>query len=119
MECRGLRRSQRANSHGESSETGMKISDFRAAQIAQGYGVQKPGGGPATRREATAGGTADSAALSADAKAFVKGRLAAQGAPEVRSELVGELRRAIKDGTYQVDEYALAGKMLAHPDLTG
>lgn len=97
----------------------MKISDFRAAQIAQGYGVQKPGSGPATRRTGSASSAADSAALSADAKAFVKGRQAAQGAPEVRAELVAELRRAIKDGTYQVDEYALAGKLLAHPDLTG
>ena len=97
----------------------MKISDFRAAQIAQGYGVQKVGSGPAARRGGASGSAADSAALSADAKAFVKGRHAAQGAPEVRAELVAELRRAIKDGTYQVDEYALAGKMLAHPDLTG
>jgi flagellar biosynthesis anti-sigma factor FlgM len=97
----------------------MKISDFRAAQIAQGYGVQKPGSGPASKRGTTGTSASDSAALSAEAKTFVKGRQAAQGAPEVRGELVSELRRAVKDGTYQVDEYALAGKMLAHPDLTG
>ncbi len=97
----------------------MKISDFRASQIAQGYGVQKPGSGPgqATRRAGSQ--DADAATLSAEAQAFVKGRLAAHGAPDVRADLVADLRRAIKDGTYQVDEYALAGKLLAHPDLTG
>jgi flagellar biosynthesis anti-sigma factor FlgM len=97
----------------------MKISDFRAAQIAQGYGVQQVGNGPAARRGVAPASATDSAALSADAKAFVKGRQAVQGAPEVRADLVADLRRAVKDGTYQVDEYTLASKMLAHPDLTG
>lgn len=93
----------------------MKISDFRAAQIAQGYGVQRTGT-PADAKAKKAGARdGDAATLSPEAQAFVKGRLAAQEAPEVRAELVAELKRAIKDGTYVVDEYALAKKMLAQP----
>jgi anti-sigma28 factor (negative regulator of flagellin synthesis) len=36
----------------------------------------------------------------------------------VRTELVAELKRAIKDGSYVVDEYALAGKMIAQGNLS-
>lgn len=97
----------------------MKISDFRAAQIAQGYGVQKLGNGSEAKVRRAASREADAATLSAEAQAFVKGRQAVQGAPDVRAGLVADLKKAIADGTYQVDEYALAGKMLAHPDLTG
>ena len=96
----------------------MKISDFRTAQIAQGYGVQKAGASPDTKAKKVGGRDADATTLSPAAQALIKGRHAASEAPEVRTELVAELKRAIKDGSYVVDEYALAGKMIAQGNLS-
>ncbi|RLT59354.1 MAG: flagellar biosynthesis anti-sigma factor FlgM [Chloroflexi bacterium] len=96
----------------------MKISDFRTAQIAQGYGVQKTGSSPDAKSKKIGGRDADATTLSPAAQALIKGRHAASEAPEVRTELVAELKRAIKDGSYVVDEYALAGKMIAQGNLS-
>ena len=65
----------------------MKISDFRTAQIAQGYGVQKTGSSPDAKSKKIGGRDADATTLSSAAQALIKGRHAASEAPEVRTEL--------------------------------
>ncbi len=91
----------------------MKISDFRAAQIAQAYGLQSPAGaGEARRKKDEPRAGTDSAALSPAAQELLRARHAVQAAGEVRPELIAELRRQVQSGTYTVDAQALAQRLL-------
>ena len=95
----------------------MKISDFRASQVAQTYGLQNVvDGSPAKSKKAAQ--RADEASLSSEARELLKARRAAQDAPDVRAELVAELRRQVQDGSYQVDEEALARRLMQQLDLS-
>jgi|GEM_PF-691118 flagellar biosynthesis anti-sigma factor FlgM len=92
----------------------MKISDLRAAQIAQAYGLQSPAdAGSARRKKAEPRVDTDSASLSPAAQELLRARRAAGAAEEVRPELVAELRRQVQSGTYTVDAQALAQRLLA------
>lgn len=93
----------------------MRINDYRAAQIAQSYGVQPAA--DATPKTKRAGQRADGATLSTAAQDLLRARHAAQDAPEVRAALVAELRQQVQSGTYQVDEQSLAQRLLTHLNL--
>ena len=89
----------------------MRINDYRAAQIAQSYGLQQTGNDAAAKVKKQ-GQRADGASLSSAAQELLKARRAAQDAPEVRADLVAELRRQVQSGTYQVDANSLARKLM-------
>ena len=93
----------------------MRINDYRAAQIAQTYGPQESSesGGKAKR----AGARTDGTTLSSAAQELLKARRAVQDAPEVRADLVAELRRQIQAGTYEVDAREIARRVLPALDL--
>ena len=88
----------------------MKIGDFRAAQIAQVYGVQKAVDGSLAKAKKSAQ-RPDLASLSPEAQEILAARHAVQEAPDVRVERVAELKRQIKEGTYQVDASSLARRL--------
>ena len=93
----------------------MRINDYRAAQIAQTYGPQgTPDAGAKAKK---AGGRADGTSLSTAAQELLKARRAVQDAPDVRTDLVAELRRQVQAGTYQVDARAIARRLLTGLDL--
>ena len=87
----------------------MKIDSYRAAQIAQAYGLQSLD--PSQARTKKAGQRPDAASLSAEAQELLRARRATQEAPDVRADLVASLRQQIQDGTYRVDEQALAQRL--------
>jgi negative regulator of flagellin synthesis FlgM len=93
----------------------MRINDYRAAQIAQTYGPQ--GTPDASARAKKAGQRTDGTSLSSAAQELLKARRAVQDSPEVRAELVAELRRQVQSGTYQVDAQALARRLMPLMDL--
>ncbi len=62
--------------------------------------------------EKTQAGRQDSVSLSGDAKAVKEVRELLKFIPEVRSERVDELKKAIKNGEYKVDGQKVAEKML-------
>jgi negative regulator of flagellin synthesis FlgM len=93
----------------------MRINDYRAAQIAQTYGPQ--GTPDASGKAKKAGSRTDGASLSSAAQELLKARRAVQDAPDVRSDLVAELRRQIQAGTYRVDDRAIARRLLPSLDL--
>ena len=93
----------------------MRINDYRAAQIAQTYGPQ--GTPDASSKAKKAGSRTDGASLSSAAQELLKARRAVQDAPDVRSDLVAELRRQIQAGTYRVDDRAIARRLLPSLDL--
>ena len=92
----------------------MKIDGYRAAQIAQAYGLPSASGQTAAKKS---GQRADSASLSAEAQELLQARRAAQDAPDVRAEKVAALRQQIQDGTYKVDEASLARRLRFLLDL--
>jgi negative regulator of flagellin synthesis FlgM len=87
----------------------MKIDGYRAAQIAQTYGLPAVGSGTAKTNKA--GQRPDQASLSAEAQELLAARRAVQESPDVRADRVAALRQQIQDGTYKVDEYALARRL--------
>jgi negative regulator of flagellin synthesis FlgM len=87
----------------------MKIDGYRAAQIAQSYGLPAVDGGSAKARKA--GQRPDQASLSAEAQELLQARRAVQESPDVRADRVAALRQQIQDGTYRVDEQALARRL--------
>ena len=94
----------------------MKISDYRASQVAQTYGLQNVADGspPKSKRAAQ---RSDEASLSAEARDLLKARRAAQEASDVRADLVAELQRQVRNGTYPLDEEALARRLVQLLDL--
>ena len=87
----------------------MKIDSYRAAQIAQAYGL--PSLDPSQSRAKKAGQRPDAASLSAEAQELLRARRASQESPDVRTDLVASLKQQIQDGTYRVDEQALAQRL--------
>ena len=87
----------------------MKIDSYRAAQIAQAYGLQSLDSGQPKAKKA--GQRPDAASLSAEAQEILRARRAAQEAPDVRADRVAALRQQIQDGTYQVDAQSLARRL--------
>ena len=93
----------------------MRINDYRAAQIAQTYGPQ--GSAESGARAKKAGARTDGTTLSSAAQELLMARRAVQDAPDVRSDLVAELRRQVQAGTYKVDAREIARRLLPTLDL--
>ena len=93
----------------------MRINDYRAAQIAQNYGLQNTAGAGAKAKKQDQ--RADATSLSSEAQGLLKARRAVHDAADVRTDLVAELRRQVQAGTYQVDDRAIARRLLPHLDL--
>jgi flagellar biosynthesis anti-sigma factor FlgM len=93
----------------------MRINDYRAAQIAQNYGL--PGATDANARAKKPDQRADGASLSPAAQSVLTARRAVQESQEVRADLVAELRRQVQEGSYRVDAHALARRILPLLDL--
>ena len=55
----------------------------------------------------------DSVALSSEAMLLARGLQAAHESPEVRADLVAQLRASVQDGTYRIDAQRIAGQLLA------
>jgi negative regulator of flagellin synthesis FlgM len=93
----------------------MRINDYRAAQIAQTYGPQ--GTAESGAKAKKAGARADGTSLSSAAQELLKARRAVSEAPDVRADLVAELRRQVQAGTYKVDAREIARRLLPTLDL--
>ena len=92
----------------------MKINDMGTARAATSYGVQRRGEHPAAAAApgatpASSVARSDRATLSPEAQALLRGQQT--GDAEGRAALVEHLRRQVQDGTYQVDEQALARRI--------
>jgi negative regulator of flagellin synthesis FlgM len=72
----------------------------RAAE--QGADLQSSGGAAST----------DGIDLSDQARLVSRATTAARNAPDVREQVVSELRQRIQDGSYQIDDQAVAQKLL-------
>lgn len=91
----------------------MKVNDFKSAQIAQTYGLQNVvDGSTAKSNKKPEAPKGDIAFLSPEAKELLRARRAVQEAPDARAALVAQLRKQVQEGTYEVDEEALARKLL-------
>jgi len=75
--------------------------------------IQKSGTVAATKPTSSSApvGT-DRVELSAGSRDVSKMQSILQETPEVRAELVAELKRRIEDGSYEVDPYKVADKMM-------
>jgi negative regulator of flagellin synthesis FlgM len=54
----------------------------------------------------------DSVTLSDSARSLSTARMAVQNAPDIRHQMVANIKQQLSDGTYQVSSRALASKML-------
>jgi len=81
----------------------QRIEQVRAVRAAQANAPAQASG--------SVGGT-DQAQFSNRGIELAKARTALSGVPDVREDLVAELRGQIQAGTYQVPVEALAGKLL-------
>lgn len=91
----------------------MKISWNQVKSAARAYGVQSG----STRKlekgnERRIGAVRDQVSFSSYARDLQVARKAIDDAPDVRSEKVAQLRRAIARGEYKVDGRAVAEEML-------
>ena len=65
---------------------------------------------------ASGAGATDGVELSDQARFVARVNAAVQGAPDVREELVANLRQRIQSGAYTVDDRALAQRLLAEAE---
>lgn len=82
----------------------------------EGSGKQAPSNAPAPEKGANG---ADKVVLSPEAKAFGKLSSAVASAPEVDSEKVANIKKAIAEGNFEVNPERIAAKMLNQDDLFG
>jgi flagellar biosynthesis anti-sigma factor FlgM len=85
----------------------MKINDVGTTR-APSYAAQRRGERPAAAAPSAA--RADRATLSPEAQALLRAQQAGETA-EGRAALVEQLRRQVQEGTYQVDDHALAKRI--------
>ncbi|MCX6365919.1 MAG: flagellar biosynthesis anti-sigma factor FlgM [Armatimonadetes bacterium] len=85
-------------------DSGLSVSAIAALQRAKNRTIESSGEGP------------DAAVISQRAEDIQTAFDALKTAPDVRSAEVAELRAQVEQGTFQVDEDALAEKLLeSHP----
>lgn len=60
----------------------------------------------------SAGAKSDGILLSDQARAVARAQAAVRAAPDVREQLVAELREQIQNGTYQIDDEAVVNRIL-------
>ena len=88
------------------------------ASGAYGKRTGRAGDASATGASSSAGGAAGAAAksdgvlLSDQARAVARAQAAVRAAPDVREQLVAELREQIRNGTYQIDDEAVVQRIL-------
>lgn len=90
--------------------------------INSNYPVQGPGGvkgskpsqqtSPATPSARPGGSQADEVSISESGRVMQKALNAVKQAPDVRIDLVNNIKTSLSNGTYQVNPEALANKML-------
>jgi negative regulator of flagellin synthesis FlgM len=61
---------------------------------------------------AGAGAKSDGVLLSDQARAVARAQAAVRAAPDVREQLVAELREQIQNGSYQIDDEAIVNRIL-------
>jgi negative regulator of flagellin synthesis FlgM len=89
-----------------------------AAQGAYGKRTNRTGdvgaasGARPTSRARGAGAPTDGVQLSDEARAIARAETAARAAPEVREELVAELKQRIQSGTYKIQDEQIARRLL-------
>ncbi len=82
-------------------------------QIKTDNKIQKSSGSASTKPVAgSVPLAADKVEFSAGSREVLKMQELLQEAPDVRQELVADLKRQVEDGSYQVDPYKVADKML-------
>jgi negative regulator of flagellin synthesis FlgM len=59
-----------------------------------------------------AGAKSDGILLSDQARAVARAQAAVRAAPDVREQLVAELREQIQNGTYRIDDEAIVNRIL-------
>jgi negative regulator of flagellin synthesis FlgM len=99
----------------------MNIDRVNQNLAAGAYGAKRAGRtdkGKESGEATSAGGASgpaqgDGVELSDQARFVARVNAAVQGAPEVRERLVAELRQRIQDGSYQIDDAAVAQRLLA------
>lgn len=85
-------------------------SQTQGVTTARTSGPAEPAGRPPSRTDGPA--SQDKVSLSAQARDVQRAAEAAQAVPELRAELVEDLRRRIAAGTYHVPAEALADLLL-------
>jgi flagellar biosynthesis anti-sigma factor FlgM len=70
------------------------------------------GGSSSTGGAAGAGAKSDGVLLSDQARAVARAQAAVRAAPDVREQLVAELREQIRNGSYQIDDEAIVNRIL-------
>lgn len=81
-------------------------------------GIESNAKAPSSAKEAaTAANMGDKVMLSSEAKSFGKLSAAVAQAPEVDSEKVANIKKAIAEGKFEVNPERIAAKMLQQEDL--
>ena len=70
------------------------------------------GGSSSAGGASGAGAKSDGVLLSDQARAVARAQAAVRAAPDVREQLVAELREQIQNGTYQIDDEAVVNRIL-------
>jgi flagellar biosynthesis anti-sigma factor FlgM len=68
--------------------------------------------GASSAAAGSAGAKADGVLLSDQARAVARAQAAVRSAPDVREQLVSELREQIRNGTYRIDDEAIVNRIL-------
>jgi negative regulator of flagellin synthesis FlgM len=97
--------------------SGVYRRNLAGTTAAEGAPAQQGAGGAVRSRRT------DSVALSSEAVLLARSLQAAHAAPDMREELVAQLRASLQDGTYRIDARRIAGQLLAatreHEGSTG
>ena len=95
----------------------MKISESNVSLVQQAYGKEVEAAKPpeVNKEEGTVGAVqqaGDTVSLSQDAKDIKLAKVAVEAAPEVREEVVQDLKKEVDSGTYEVNSNQIADKMV-------
>lgn len=86
--------------------SGVYRRNLAGATAAEGASAPRGAAGAGRSRRT------DSVALSSEALLLARSLQAAHAAPELREQLVAQLRASVQDGTYRVDARRIAGELL-------
>lgn len=99
----------RVNQNAASGVYGKRTN--RAGEVGAAGAPGAAGGAPAARTRGRSA-RADGVLLSDQARAIARAETAARSAPDVREELVAELRQQVRSGTYQIKDEQVARRLL-------
>jgi len=98
-----------------SDQIADKVSEGRVRGTAGSHKAGKATGATESTLGSSVGASKDSpdqVKLSTDALAVLEGVQAAKSAPDVRADRVAALKASINDGSYKIDNKAIAEKMI-------